>query len=57
MRFDLGAAYTWDMNGTEMNVRMNVKNLFDTDYLDGGEYDEVTIGEGRNISLAFEAKF
>lgn len=57
VRFDLGAAYTWDMSGTEMNVRLNVKNLFDTDYLDGGSYKEVTIGEGRNVSLAFEAKF
>ncbi|WP_025822782.1 TonB-dependent siderophore receptor [Shewanella marina] len=57
VRFDLGATYNWTYSDTEMSVRMNVKNLFDTDYLDGGSYKEVTIGEGRNIGLAFEAKF
>lgn len=57
VRVDMGAAYTWDMQGTEMNLRLNVKNLFDTDYVDGGSYKEVTIGQGRNVSLAFEAKF
>lgn len=57
VRFDFGAAYTWDIQGTEVNVRMNVKNLFDTEYLDGGGYKDVSVGEGRNFGLALEAKF
>jgi len=36
---------------------MNVKNLFDVDYLAGGTNTDVTVGEGRNFSLALEAKF
>lgn len=57
VRVDMGAAYNWDIKGTEMSLRLNVKNLFDTDYIDGGSYKEVTIGQGRNLSLALEAKF
>lgn len=57
VRVDIGAAYSWDMNGTDVSVRVNMKNVFDTDYIDGGQYKEVTIGEGRNVSLSVEAKF
>ncbi|MCF1459671.1 MAG: TonB-dependent receptor [Shewanella sp.] len=57
VRFDLGAAYTWDISGTEVGVRMNVQNLFDKEYLGGGMDKDVAIGKGRNISLAMEAKF
>ncbi|PKG75561.1 TonB-dependent siderophore receptor [Shewanella sp. GutCb] len=57
VRFDMGAAYTMDIMGSDVSVRMNVKNLFDVDYLAGGTNTDVTVGEGRNFSLALEAKF
>ncbi|MFT5789205.1 MAG: iron complex outermembrane receptor protein [Shewanella sp.] len=57
VRFDMGAAYTMDIMGSDVSVRVNVKNLFDVDYLAGGTNTDVTVGEGRNFSLALEAKF
>ncbi|WP_434927690.1 TonB-dependent receptor [Shewanella sp. HL-SH2] len=57
IRFDLGAAYTLDMMGKDVSFRANIKNLFDTDYIEGGQYNMVTIGQGRNFNLAVEAKF
>ncbi|WP_299809939.1 TonB-dependent receptor [uncultured Shewanella sp.] len=57
VRFDMGAAYTMDVMGSDVSVRLNVKNLFDTDYLAGGTNTDVTVGEGRHFSLALEAKF
>ncbi|MGL5360721.1 MAG: TonB-dependent receptor, partial [Shewanella sp.] len=57
VRFDIGAAYTTDIMGKEVNLRANVKNLFDTDYIEGGQYNMVTLGQDRNFSLALEAKF
>ncbi|QIR16276.1 TonB-dependent receptor [Shewanella aestuarii] len=57
VRFDFGAAYNFAVNNVDMNLRLNVKNLFDTDYLDGGTNTDVTIGEGRHFGLAFEVKF
>ena len=57
VRFDMGAAYTMDVMGSDVSVRVNVKNLFDTDYLAGGTNSDVTVGEGRHFSLALEAKF
>ncbi|MCG9698151.1 TonB-dependent receptor [Shewanella sp. Isolate11] len=57
VRFDLGAAYNMDVMGTDVNLRLNVQNLFDTDYLAGGTNTDVTVGEGRNFGLALQAKF
>lgn len=57
MRFDIGAAYTMDIMGKDVSLRANVRNLFDTDYIDGGQYNMVTIGQDRNFSVAVEAKF
>ncbi|MGS0826685.1 TonB-dependent siderophore receptor [Shewanella sp. 0m-8] len=57
VRFDMGAAYTMDVMGSDVSVRVNVKNLFDADYLAGGTNTDVTVGEGRHFSLALEAKF
>ena len=57
VRFDLGAAYTMDVMGTDVSVRVNMKNLFDKEYLAGGTNTDVTVGEGRHVSLALEAKF
>ncbi|WP_076416353.1 TonB-dependent siderophore receptor [Shewanella sp. UCD-KL12] len=57
VRFDMGAAYTMDVMGSDVSVRLNVKNLFDEDYLAGGTTTDVTVGEGRHFGLALEAKF
>ncbi|MGE6383383.1 TonB-dependent receptor [Shewanella baltica] len=57
VRFDIGAAYTMDIMGKDVSLRANVRNLFDTEYLDGGSDKMVTIGQDRNFSVAFEAKF
>ncbi|MFB2729954.1 TonB-dependent receptor [Shewanella mangrovisoli] len=57
VRFDIGAAYTMDIMGKDVSIRTNVRNLFDTDYIDGGQYNMVTLGQDRNFSVALEAKF
>ncbi|MCL1143821.1 TonB-dependent receptor [Shewanella gaetbuli] len=57
VRFDLGAAYTMDVMDSDVSIRMNVKNLFDVDYVAGGSYNDATVGDGRHVSLALEAKF
>ncbi|MDH1472386.1 TonB-dependent receptor [Shewanella sp. GD03713] len=57
VRFDIGAAYTMDIIGKDVSIRANVRNLFDTDYIDGGQYNMVTLGQDRNFSVALEAKF
>lgn len=57
VRFDMGAAYSMDVMGSDVSVRLNIKNLFDVDYLAGGTTTDVTVGEGRHFGLALEAKF
>ncbi|RTR36870.1 TonB-dependent siderophore receptor [Shewanella canadensis] len=57
VRFDMGAAYSMDVMGSDVSVRLNIKNLFDVDYLAGGTHKDVTVGEGRHFGLALEAKF
>ncbi|MBB1427496.1 TonB-dependent receptor [Shewanella sp. SG44-2] len=57
IRFDIGAAYTMDVMGKDVSVRANVRNLFDTDCIEGGQYNMVTIGQDRNFSVAAEVKF
>ncbi|MGL4578758.1 MAG: TonB-dependent receptor [Shewanella xiamenensis] len=57
VRFDIGAAYTMDIMGKDVSIRANVRNIFDTDYIDGGQYNMVTLGQDRNFSVALEAKF
>ncbi|MEI6859741.1 MAG: TonB-dependent receptor [Shewanella sp.] len=57
VRFDLGAAYTMEIMGSDVSARFNVQNLFDTDYLAGGGVTDVAVGEGRNFTLALKAKF
>lgn len=57
VRFDIGAAYTMIIMGKDISLRANIRNLFDTEYLDGGNEKMVTIGQDRNFSVAVEAKF
>ncbi|MBR9728897.1 TonB-dependent receptor [Shewanella intestini] len=57
VRFDLGAAYSMNIKGSDVSVRMNIKNLFDSEYLAGGNNTDVTIGDGRHVSLALQVLF
>jgi len=56
-RVDVGATYKFIMSNTDINLRLNVENLFDTDYLGGGGNGNVTIGEGTNLRLAAQFNF
>ena len=56
-RIDVGATYKFNMSNTDINLRLNVENLFDTDYLGGGGNGNVTIGEGTNVRLAAQFSF
>ncbi|GAA0780976.1 MULTISPECIES: TonB-dependent receptor [Pseudomonadati] len=57
IKVDVGAAYTMPIMGSDVSLRMNIRNLFDKDYLSGGGTTDVTVGQGRNVNLALEAKF
>jgi len=52
--FDLWAGYRFNISETDMKVSLNVSNLFDEDYLDGGKAGLYNIGVGRQIMLNLE---
>ncbi|MBU2894927.1 TonB-dependent receptor [Colwellia sp. D2M02] len=56
-RVDMGATYKVEFSNTDMNIRFNIQNLFDTDYLAGGGDSNVTIGDGRSYRLALQVAF
>ncbi|MBQ4834118.1 TonB-dependent receptor [Pseudoalteromonas sp. MMG010] len=56
-RVDVGATYKFNLSKTDVNLRLNVENLFDTDYLGGGGNGNVTIGEGTNFRIAAQFNF
>ncbi len=56
-RVDVGATYKIVLQNTDINLRFNVQNLFDTDYLAGGGVSNVTVGDGRNFRLAMQVAF
>lgn len=56
-RVDVGATYKFIMSNTDINLRLNVENLFDTNYLGGGGTNNVTVGEGTNLRLAAQFNF
>ncbi|WP_166419575.1 TonB-dependent receptor [Pseudoalteromonas sp. Z1A8] len=56
-RVDVGATYKFNLSNTDINLRLNVENLFDTDYLGGGGNGNVTVGEGTNLRLAAQFSF
>ncbi|AAZ26794.1 TonB-dependent siderophore receptor [Colwellia psychrerythraea] len=56
-RVDVGATYKIVLQNTDINLRFNVQNLFDTDYLAGGGVSNVTVGDGRNFRLAMQIAF
>ncbi|MGB0946948.1 MAG: TonB-dependent siderophore receptor [Pseudoalteromonas marina] len=56
-RVDVGATYKLKVSKTDVNLRLNIENLFDEDYLAGGGTNNVTIGEGTNVRLAAQFSF
>ena len=56
-RVDVGATYKINLNNTDVNLRLNIENLFDTNYLAGGGLNNVTIGEGASVRLAAQFSF
>jgi iron complex outermembrane receptor protein len=56
-RVDVGATYKINVSNTDVNLRLNIENLFDEDYLAGGGTNNVTIGEGTNVRLAAQFSF
>lgn len=56
-RVDVGATYKINISNTDVNLRLNIENLFDEDYLAGGGTNNVTIGEGTNVRLAAQFSF
>ncbi|WP_338365180.1 TonB-dependent receptor [uncultured Pseudoalteromonas sp.] len=56
-RVDVGATYKLKVSKTDVNLRLNVENLLDEDYLGGGGLNNVTVGEGTNVRLAAQFSF
>lgn len=56
-RIDVGATYKINVSNTDINLRFNIQNLFDTDYLAGGGLSNVTVGDGRSFRLAMQIAF
>ena len=57
VRIDVGATYKIALENQDINVRFNVENLFDTDYIAGGSISNATAGEGINYRLAAQISF
>lgn len=56
-RVDVGATYKFAFNNTDVNLRLNIENLFDKNYLGGGGTNNVTVGEGTNMRVAAQFNF
>ncbi|USD39057.1 TonB-dependent siderophore receptor [Ferrimonas sp. SCSIO 43195] len=57
VRIDAGASYKLTVKDVEMNLRLNVENLFDENYIAGGTNTDATIGDGRNFRLSAQFAF
>jgi iron complex outermembrane receptor protein len=53
-RVDIGASYKMKLSKSDINFRFNIQNLFDTEYLAGGNSSNVTIGDSRSFRLAMQ---
>lgn len=56
-RVDIGATYKLNLNNNDVNLRLNIENLFDKNYLAGGGLNNVTVGEGTSVRLAAQFSF
>jgi len=57
IRFDSGASYSMDIAETDVELRLNIKNLFDTEYFGGGGKTSTTVADGREFTLGVNATF
>ena len=56
-RVDVGATYSTKVAGQDMSFRLNIANLFDADYLEGGGTNNVTIREERTVRIEAKISF
>jgi len=56
-RIDTGISYSLPLAGNHLLLRLNVENLFDKDYLAGGENGEINIGKPRTVKFGLSYKF
>jgi len=56
-RVNLGAVYSTDIAGQAVDFRLNIENLFDTDYLAGGGLNNVTVGNGTMARFEIKTSF
>ena len=56
-RVDVGATYKIALSNSDINVRFNIQNLFDTEYLAGGGTTNVTVADGISYRLAVQMAF
>ena len=56
-RIDVGISYAVPLAANDLLVRLNVENLFDKNYLGGGENGEINIGKPRTIKFGVSYKF
>ncbi|MBA4503071.1 TonB-dependent siderophore receptor [Marinobacterium marinum] len=57
-RFDAGVSHRIrQFKQADLTLRLKVENLFDEDYLAGGDNDNTVIGEGRNFLASMEMRF
>ena len=55
-RIDTGISYILPVAGNDLQLRLKVENLFDTDYLGGGENGEVNVGKPRTLKFGVSYK-
>ncbi|MGB1299001.1 MAG: TonB-dependent receptor [Psychrobium sp.] len=56
-RVNLGATYSTEFSGQPVDFRLNIENLFDTDYVAGGGLNNVTVGNGTMARLEVKTSF
>ncbi|PKG74720.1 TonB-dependent siderophore receptor [Shewanella sp. GutCb] len=56
-RIDTGISYAIPVAGQDLQLRVNIENLFDTDYLGGGENGEVNVGKPRTVKFGISYTF
>ncbi|XQW83908.1 TonB-dependent receptor [Thalassotalea piscium] len=56
-RVDIGATYKTHVMGKKVDLRLNIENLFDEDYLAGGGVNNVTIGDGTTARFEIKTAF
>ncbi|UTZ23926.1 TonB-dependent receptor [Vibrio campbellii] len=57
IRFDSGVSYGMVISETAVELRLNVKNLFDTEYFGGGGKTSTTVADGREFTFGVNATF